>query len=387
MTVKHSTKRPTSKPAKPKDFPLFPHAAGQWAKKVKGKLRYFGVWDDPDAALELWLHQKDYLIAGRIPPPLGHTSLTVKELCNQFLDSVKRKVATGERAEKTFHNYVITAKKVCQHFGKQTPVESLNKDQFAKLRYKWATEVSLNTLAGRIREARAIFNYGDKNGLIEIPLRKLWGTEFQLPERKPLEAEKNRKGKKELTADEINAMLKIASPELKAMILLGINCGFGNTDCGHLRIENIKNGFVELVRSKTGKGRRCPLWKETQEALKAVTGNRDSGPVFITKYGNSFLPCSRESAKGNISTGDPIAQEIIKLRKAAGITGRGKGFYTLRHMFQTIGDETLDFVAVKFIMGHADKSISDTYRGKIDDKRLRKVTNHVRKWLFKKTSK
>src|SRR5262245_15345749 len=43
----------STKPSKPTpDFPLYAHGNGQWAAKVDGKREYFGPWSEPLAALE-----------------------------------------------------------------------------------------------------------------------------------------------------------------------------------------------------------------------------------------------------------------------------------------------------------------------------------------------
>ena len=94
----HSTR--LAKPKKPRqDFPLFPHASGYWAKKVRGKLHYFGkVADDPkgEAALQLWLDQRDDLLAGRTPRSTPGDGLTVGTLC-AIIFSDRKRAAAGRR--------------------------------------------------------------------------------------------------------------------------------------------------------------------------------------------------------------------------------------------------------------------------------------------------
>jgi hypothetical protein len=90
-----------SRPRKPyPDFPLYAHASGRWAKKIRGKLYYFGkTADDPrgETALQRYLDDRDELYAGRVPRS-KREGLTVGETVNRFLTARKAKVDSGEIA-------------------------------------------------------------------------------------------------------------------------------------------------------------------------------------------------------------------------------------------------------------------------------------------------
>src|ERR1051325_10275624 len=95
----------STKPSKPyPNFPLFPHAAGVWAKKIRGQMHYFGPWSDPDAALDKYLKEKDDLHAGRKPRPAAD-AVTVKELCNAYLNHKQKRLDAGELSPLTMLNY------------------------------------------------------------------------------------------------------------------------------------------------------------------------------------------------------------------------------------------------------------------------------------------
>jgi integrase len=183
------------------------------------------------------------------------------------------------------------------------------------------------------------------------------------------------------------------------MLLLGINCGFGNTDCGKLPKSaiDLETGWLEFERPKTGIMRRVKLWPETVEALRVVLAKQipcknatHAGLVFRTRLGQPWvrfdLSVERDEETGKMSltarSDDAIAKTMRKLLDKLGIYRPGLSFYTLRHNFETIGGGSKDQVAVDAIMGHADGSMAAEYREQIEDDRLEAVTDHVRRWLF-----
>lgn len=398
--AKSTRKKAAEKPKKPyKDFPLGPANNGCWQKKIKGKIHYFGRWgrvvngvmtrlpeDGWKEALDIYKAQIDDIHAGRTPrsPGKEDDGLTVMGLCNKFLTAKHRKLESGELSARSFAEYRTATDRLLSAFGKSRLVDDLAADDFDSLRADLAKQYGPVRLGTEVQKVRSIFRFAFDNHLVDRPVR--FGTSFTKPSRDVLRKHRAKSEKRLFTAAELTALLGAASPTLKAMILLGLNCGFGQTDVASLPMSavDLETGWIDFPRPKNGIERRCPLWPETVEALRAVIADRpepkdpsDAKLVFLTQRGRRWVRLTSSGTKH-----DMVIQEFGNLLRTLKLNRKGVGFYALRHTFRTIADSTRDFPAIRVVMGHTDGSIDAVYRETIDDDRLRTVVEHVRSWLF-----
>lgn len=393
-----------AKPKKPHNSPLTVHPSGTWCKRIKGRLYHFGRWDRPnelghEVALEKYLKQAARLHAGKGLEPEAEPvepvqKITMVDLVNDFLEAKEKLVETGDLSARTWQDYKDACVRLLEITGRQRIVESLKPNDFDDIRVKLAKGVGKVTLANRIRQARILFKFANDQDLIPHPLK--FGQSFKQPDKATMRAEKNASGPKDYSAGELRTIISAAGVQLKAMILLGINCGFGNIDCASLPRSaiDLDSGWLNFPRPKTAVERRCPLWPETIKAIRDAVGicplpkdEADSDLVFITKYGKPFVRLQKKKKSSGdadrVVKLDAVSGEFGKLLTSLNLNGRRRAFYSLRRTFETVAGDSLDQVATSFIMGHAAKSddMSAVYRQRISDDRLAAVTNHVRAWL------
>ena len=352
------------------DFPLTPRRDGRWCKKIRGKVHIFaGNWEE---ALDEYKRVAEYLHRGEEPPdPTDPDQLRVVDLCNHYLTYKNDLVSSGELSPISFRDYKRVAKRVIEFFGRDTPVGTLKPFRFTRLRAHMATTMGPVALRNEIARIRMMFKFGFEQDL--CPAVK-FGPTFKAPPKRVMRASRAKKTRT-FSPEEIHLLIQHAKPQMKAMILLGINCGCGNSDCGKLEWPNLKGDWLLYPRPKTGVYRKAKLWPETLCAIAEIEKKHDR-IVFISSHGNPW--CDSETANNLVS------KAFIRLLKKLELYRLWEtGFYSLRHTFATVAREVGDDEAVKMVMGHVDDSmLSEHYTDRFPDKRLIQVASHVRDWLF-----
>ncbi|WP_428304635.1 tyrosine-type recombinase/integrase [Lacipirellula sp.] len=351
------------------DCPLFPHQNGQYAKKIKGKLYYFGT--DKDKAVATYLEKKDYLHAGIAPPAECDT---IGHLLDAFMEGKKQALDAGELATRTFKEYETVCDIIAETIGKRRAIDHLAPADFTKLRRRLSTKLngepaSPVSVKRLLTFARMPFYFANEELGTSIKYKKALRT----PPAKAIRAAREAIGERLFTPDDIQKIVKAATPPLRAMTLLGINCGFGPADCRQVPIEalDLVGGWQTFSRPKTGVKRRCPLWPSTAAALQAVIGERTSGPVFEGCWNRHVVARAFQA----LCIGTGVYRE--------GVTT----FYSLRRTFETVATASeVPQAIINAIMGHAEHDIPAVYRQKVFDEQLKKCVNFVGDWTLGRIS-
>ena len=220
---------------------------------------------------------------------------------------------SGELDRRTYKEYQRCGRRLMRVLGRGTAVEDLGPNDFLQLRREMGrTLKSLTRIKADIRKMMVFFNFAYNEGYIERPIRP--SEALKSPTAAALRREREEEPKKMFQAAQIRAMLVKANLQMKAMILLGINCAFGNTDCALLTKNrlDLDSGWIRFPRPKTGVRRHCPLWPETTAALKDVLAQVESKHA---DYRNRvFVVDKRKPVAHHIDDGRRVSLYFIDLQ-------------------------------------------------------------------------
>ena len=382
------------------------HPNGQWAKRIAGKLKYFGPWADADGALQRYLEHAKPLHDGEDVQTTPSGVVTIADCFNEFLAHRERDVQTERRTEgpdrdralgpTMFRRYAQAGEAMAEILGRTRPVLSLRPRDFATLKDRLDDRLATPTLSSFLNTIRSVLTWAYEYEMIDRPVR--FGPDFRARGLvKAMRRNRRDRGKKLLPAATIRALLDQARPAIRAMTLLGVSGGFYAVDCSDLTFDDVDldRGVITLARHKTEVDRVTPLWPEVVDAIRAAIVERPAPQekahvdrLFITQRGHLWVDGERAKcdAKGRIvsvSHIDNVSQEFRKLFQKAGIERPPYcGFSWLRHTFYTVARRTKDYDAVNAIQGHGAGGMVEHYLEGVALDDLCNVSEYVRRWLY-----
>ena len=356
-------------------FPLTLHPTGQYCKKINGKLYYFG--SDKKQALEKYLDKATCLHGDqRVIQKKSDGEMTLKELCGLYLQYQYLKVQANALTAGHHNEQIASLKKLTSFLGQTIKIDEIStldlQSYRRKLQQAYSTAHRMNL---HISIMKAMFHWAKKNDVLDYTPNIDAVSRGKITHKQRLI----------FTSEDIRRLLNVADVRMKAMIWLGLNCGFGCTDCSEVKWSNVDltNRRIKLARKKTGIPRNLPLWPETIMALEKIP--RRGKLIFYTSRGNPFMyTFVKTDGDGNCkySTQNTITTKFSRLIKRAGLkVPKGTSFYALRRTAATIAARSGDPFAVQKLLGHADLQMATRYVQDVS-KQTDKVIEDSRRYVI-----
>lgn len=361
-----SAHKPNNRSAR---FPLTLHPTGQYCKKIRGKLFCFGT--DKSEALQQYRQQAAFLHTGAtVKPSIRGPKVSIKTLCSLYLQHQDTRAAAGEIRPRQLYDQTSLLRGFVKHVGPNRAVSDIATIDLQNYRAKLVKQKkSPATINNHIAAMKAMYHWAaDKEIVNSMPNMKA------IKKIRPSKA-----ARPVFTPDQIRQLLAHANIQLTGMIWLGLNCGFGCTDCAELLWDNVDldRRRINLLRRKTGLDRNLPLWPETMRVLP-----KKNERVFNTEKGNPWvrtIESIRPDGIRKCTNDNALSKEFAKLLKKAGIeTDKGVGFYTLRRTAATWAARSGDPFAVQKLLGHADANIACTCVQNVSEQTDKAIRNSRR---------
>lgn len=209
-------------------FPLTLHPTGQYCKKIRGKLYYFGC--DKQQAFQRYIEHAANLRAGTtLGSQESNGNTYLKDVCNLYLEHQHSGVQAGEIRLRQVYDQTTHLRDFVRHIGtsrRMSEISTIHLQDYRKRLIKQGKSAA--RVNNYISAFKATFHWALENELISsVPnlnaIKKL---------------PRSKTSKPVFTPGEIRQLLDHASLRMKAMIWLGLNCGLGCTDCVELQREN-----------------------------------------------------------------------------------------------------------------------------------------------------
>ncbi|HZS17409.1 MAG TPA: tyrosine-type recombinase/integrase [Candidatus Udaeobacter sp.] len=241
----------------------------------------------------------------------------------------------------------------------------INRDDIIRFRNDESKRFAPKTVNHEIKFLRMIFRAAKRDALISDDPAEFVDTV--------------RRGKamvrRPFSIAEIKAVLSVADPEWRSMILFGLYTGQRLGDVATLTWQNIdlQQGEIRLVTHKTYKTLILPMAAPLRKHIEALPVSDD--PVTPV-HRRAFAIVTKQGKSGHLSNqfADLLAQAGLREKKPhrkTGTTGIGRGrgsasgglsFHCLRHTAVTMMKEAnVPAAVVMELVGHDSERMSDIY--------------------------
>jgi integrase len=265
------------------------------------------------------------------------TLVTFNELADRYVENYR-----GQKCFSRLKYYLLEEYRVAFGERRLSEISYLDLETYRNRRKATPTRAGKArtdaTVNRELSTLRHMLNKAVEWGMLEVnPFNK--GSKLMLKE--------NNHRLRFLADDEVEALLKACSPHLRPIVEVALLTGMRRGELLGLKWEQIRNGFIYLTETKSGKARQIPINDRLAEVLKEVRREKQlkSPYVFCDSQGRRFYEVKRSFASA--------------CRRAGLENFR---FHDLRHTFAShLVMKGVGLKAVQELLGHADIKMTLRY--------------------------